>query len=137
MTAAPDRPAGSARAYALLGGLLAGLLVFNGLLTLVLEVLFLPAYIGGTPFPITALVAAVVNILLVRAMATVVSRPAALSLPVVAWLLGFLICSTTGPGGDILLVDNWTAPLLLACGLVPAGFVLFRRTFLRPRAAVA
>ncbi|MQY28560.1 hypothetical protein [Nocardia aurantia] len=135
MTATVDRPqgAGALRAWALLGALLAGVLVFDGLLTLVLEVLFLPSYLGGTPFPISALVAAFVNVLLVRGMATVATRPAALSLPLVAWLLGFLVCSTTGPGGDILLVDSWTAPLLLACGLVPAGFVLFRRTFLRPR----
>lgn len=124
-------------AWSVLGGLLAAVLVFNGLLSLVLEVLYLPLYIGATPFPIAALVAAVVNIALVRGMREVVSRPAAMALPVLAWLFGFLICSTTGPGGDVLLTDSWTAPLLLACGVVPAGLYLFRQVFSGTKAAAA
>ncbi|MBB5912513.1 hypothetical protein BJY24_001380 [Nocardia transvalensis] len=116
-----------------LGGVLAGVLVFDGLLSLALEVLYLPTYLGATPFPITLLVAAVVNVLLVMGMGVVASRPAALALPLLAWLLGYLICATGGPGGDVMLTDSWTSPALLACGLIPAGFYLFRRTFLRPR----
>jgi hypothetical protein len=115
----------------LLGGVLAAVLVFDGLLSLVLEVLYLPLYLGTTPFPITAAVAAVVNVVLVRAMGVVVTRPAAMSLPLLAWLLGFLICASAGPGGDVLLTDNWPTPLLLASGAVPAGFYLFRRAFIR------
>jgi hypothetical protein len=134
VTATAGRPEVAAgRGRSLLGALLAGLLVFNGLLTLVLEVLFLPSYIGSIPFPITAGVAAVVNVLLVLGMGTVVARPGAMSMPLLAWLFGFLICSTGGPGGDVLLADNWTTPLLLACGLIPAGFYLFRLRFLRPQ----
>ncbi|MGY2063753.1 hypothetical protein ACW9HQ_53395, partial [Nocardia gipuzkoensis] len=98
MTAAIDRmpaaAAGRGFGWSVLGAVLAAVLVFDGLLTLALEVLFLPLYIGGTPFPITAAVAAVVNIALIAAMGVVVDRPAALSLPLVAWLLGFLFCST-------------------------------------------
>lgn len=119
--------------WAALGGVLAGVLVFEGFLSLALEVLYLPAYLGGTPFPISVVAAAVVNVLLVMGMGVVVSRPAAMALPLLAWLLGFLLLSTTGPGGDVLLTDSWTSPLLLACGLIPAGFYLFRRAFLRPR----
>ncbi|WP_024800001.1 hypothetical protein [Nocardia sp. BMG51109] len=115
--------------WAALGGVLAGVLVFDGALSLALEVLYLPAYIGGTAFPVSALFAVVVNVLLVAGMSVVVTRPAAMALPLLAWLLGFLVCSTTGPGGDVLLTDNWTTPLLLACGLVPSGFYLFRRAF--------
>jgi hypothetical protein len=105
--------------------------VFDGLLSLVLEVLYLPTYLGATPFPIAAAVAAVVNVLLVWGMRVVTARPAGLALPVLAWLLGFLICSATGPGGSVLLTDTWPTPLLLACGLIPVGIVLFRATFLR------
>ncbi|WP_231509148.1 hypothetical protein [Nocardia sp. NRRL WC-3656] len=130
-------PGGSKYAWPMLGGVLAAVLVFDGLLSVVLEVLYLPLHIGATPFPIAALVAAVVNVLLVRGMGVVVSRPAAMGLPVIAWLFGFLICSTTGPGGDVLLTDSWTSPLLLACGIVPVGFYLFRRAFLRPKATPA
>ncbi|MBF6174466.1 hypothetical protein IU476_23640 [Nocardia blacklockiae] len=129
------RPAPGAQApgWAPLGGVLAGVLVFDGVLSLALEVLYLPSYLGGTPFPISVLAAAVVNVLLVMGMGVVVARPAAMALPLLAWLLGFLICSASGPGGDVLLTDSWTSPLLLGCGLIPAGFYLFRRAFLRPR----
>lgn len=114
-----------------MAGLLAAVLVFDGLLTLVLEVLFLPIYVGGHPFPITAVIAAVVNVLLVRAMGLVVTRPAAMGLPLIAWLFGYLVCASPGPGGDIMLVADWTAALLLALGLAPAAFYLFRRAFHR------
>lgn len=114
-----------------LGGLLAAVLVFDGLLTLVLEVLFLPLYVGRHPFPITAVIAAVVNVLLVRAMGLVVTRPAAMGLPLIAWLFGYLVCASPGPGGDIMLAADWTAALLLALGLAPAAVYLFRRRFHR------
>ncbi|WP_227980150.1 hypothetical protein [Nocardia spumae] len=126
-------PGGPRYAWSVVGGLLAAVLVFDGLLSVVLEVLYLPLYLGATPFPIAALVAAVVNVLLIMGMRVVVSRPAAMSLPVMAWLFGFLICSTTGPGGDVLLTDSWTSPLLLACGIVPVGLYLFWQSFLRPK----
>lgn len=126
-------PGRSGYAWSAVGAVLAVVLVFDGLLSVVLEILYLPVYIGTTAFPIAALVAAIVNVALVRGMRVLVSRPAAMALPVLAWLFGFLICATTGPGGDILLVDKWTAPLLLACGVVPVGFYLFRQAFGRPR----
>ncbi len=129
MTAAVDRLPAPAEGRGLAWSVLGAVLVLDGLLTLALEVLFLPLYIGGTPVPISAAVAAVVNIALIAGMGAVVARPAAMSLPLVAWLLGFLFCSTAGPGGDVMLTDNWASPLLLACGLVPAGFYLFRRAF--------
>ncbi|MBF6327345.1 hypothetical protein IU452_02305 [Nocardia transvalensis] len=125
-----DTPvAGRGRGWSVLGGALAALLVFDAVLSLALEVLYLPTYVGGTPVPISAAAAAVGNVLLVAGMGVVVSRPAAMALPLIAWLLGFLICSTAGPGGDVLLTDDWSSPLLLACGLIPAGFYLFRRAF--------
>lgn len=136
-SAVPNRtaslPGGSRYAWPVLGGLLAAVLVFDGLLAVILEVLYLPLHIGATAFPIAALVAAVVNVLLVMGMRVVAARPAAMALPVMAWLFGFLICSTTGPGGDVLLTDSWTSPLLLACGIVPVGLYLFRESFLRPK----
>lgn len=118
--------------WALVGALLAGVLTFNGLLSFAVEALYLPAYLGSTPFPISAAFAAIGNVLLVLGMGTVVSRPAAMGLPVIAWLIGFVICLSTGPGGDVILTDTWTTPLLLACGVVPAGWVLFRRAFVLP-----
>jgi hypothetical protein len=127
-----SRPEARPPGWALVGGLLAGVLAFEGLLSFAVEVLYLPAYLGSTPFPISAAFAAVGNVLLVLGMGTVVARPAALALPVVAWLIGFVVCLSTGPGGDVILTDNWTTPLFLACGVVPAGWVLFRRAFVLP-----
>ncbi|MFF0491604.1 hypothetical protein ACWDSJ_20250 [Nocardia sp. NPDC003482] len=132
MTAAAVGRAGVAArgpVWGVVGALVAGVLVVDGVLSLALEVLYLPMYVGATPVPVTAAVAAVVNVLLVAGMGVVASRPAALGLPLIAWLLGYLICSTAGPGGDVLLPADWTALLLLACGLIPAGFYLFRRAF--------
>lgn len=126
VTEVPGRPR---IAWPLVGGLLAAALVFDGFVSALLEVLYLPLYLGATPFPIVVLVAVVVNIALVLGMRVVVARPAAAALPILAWLLGFLICSTAGPGGDVLLTDRWTSPLLLACGVVPVGFYLFRISF--------
>ncbi|MQY19843.1 hypothetical protein [Nocardia macrotermitis] len=118
--------------YLLAGVALAVLLVFNGLLTFAVEVLYLPSYIGATPFPISALFAAVINLVLVMGMATVVSSPAMMSLPVLVWLVGFVVCLTTGPGGDVILTDSWTTPLFLACGVIPAGGYLFWRGYVLP-----
>lgn len=126
-----SRPPG----WAAVGTLLAGVLACNGLLSFAVEALYLPSYLGSTPFPISAAFAAVGNVLLVLGMSTVVSRPAAMALPVIAWLVGFVICLFTGPGGDVILTDSWTTPLLLACGVVPAGLLLFRRTFVLPARA--
>lgn len=118
--------------FVLAGFALVLLLVFNGLLTFAVEVLYLPTYIGSTPFPISAAFAAVINLVLVLGMGTVVSRPATMSLPVLAWLIGFVVCLNTGPGGDVILTDNWTTPLFLACGVIPAGWYLFWRGFILP-----
>ncbi|WP_174362128.1 hypothetical protein [Nocardia veterana] len=134
---ATTEPGGSRYVWPVLGGLLAAVLVFDGFLSVLLEVLYLPLYLGATPFPIAAPVAAVVNVALVMGMRAVATRPAAMGLPVIGWLFGFLICSTTGPGGDVLLTDTWTSPLLLACGIVPVGFYLFWQAFLRPKEVAA
>ncbi|WP_054816333.1 hypothetical protein [Nocardia arizonensis] len=129
------------------------LIVFSGLFTLVFEVLYLPIYLGsGTlpapepevvaapaglaaslhdgavAFPITALLAAVLNVLLVAAMRTLTDRPGVALLPVAAWLFGFLASSVSGPGGDIMLLSDWPTLALLLCGLVPPLFYAYTRS---------
>ncbi|MFE7743461.1 hypothetical protein [Nocardia sp. NPDC057455] len=111
------------------------LLVLNALLTLALEVLYLPTYFGSIAFPASAVLAGVVNVLLVAGARTVSRRPAVQGLPLVAWAFGFLVCASTGPGGDILLGSDWRTALLLFGGLLPPlGYIyiqanasLFRR----------
>lgn len=132
-----------------LNGAIAGLLVFDALLTLVLEVLFLPIYVGrsdtsppqqllaaarsvaagvsdgAVPLPITALVAAVVNVALVAGMGVVSKRISVMVLPLTAWTLGFLLLASSGPGGDMMLMSDWPTLLLFVCGLFPAGLYLY------------
>ena len=102
-----------------------GLLIFDGLLTLALEVLFLPAYIGSWPFPLSAVVAGLVNVALVVGARTVTDNPIHASLPLAAWGFGFIVCLSTGPGGDHLLLPAWQTLLLLVLGVVPPMWVLF------------
>lgn len=102
-----------------LGQVIIVLLIFDALLTLALEVLYLPTYLGSLAFPVSVVAAGVVNVLLVAGVRTVTRRPAVMGLPVVAWAFGFLVCASRGPGGDILLGSDWRTALLLFGGLLP------------------
>ncbi|MGN2636077.1 hypothetical protein ACTD5D_07760 [Nocardia takedensis] len=126
------------------------LLVFSGLFSLAFEVLYLPLYFGrGTvpaadaavlaaplaagpadgaiPFPVTALLAGVLNVVFVIAMRTVTDRPGVALLPLAAWTFGFLVAASGGPGGDILLLSAWPTLALFVCGLAaPLGYTYLR-----------
>lgn len=129
------------------------LLVLSGLFTLIFEVMYLPIYLGsGTlpapeaqivaapeglaasltdgavAFPVTALLAGVLNVALVAAMRTLTDRPGISLLPVLAWTFGFLASSVSGPGGDVMLLSDWPTLLLLLCGLVPPLFYVYTRS---------
>ncbi|MFC9996695.1 hypothetical protein [Nocardia sp. NPDC127526] len=133
-----------------LNGVIAGLLVLDALVTLVLEVLFLPIYAGhanvpqaqpllaeaaplaanltagAIPVPLTALAAAVVNVLLVAGMASVSNNLGLIVTPLTVWTLGYLyLAMFAGPGNDVVLIQDWPSMLLLVCGLFPAGFYLY------------
>ncbi|MFB7722606.1 MULTISPECIES: hypothetical protein [unclassified Nocardia] len=125
-------------------------LTVDALITLVLEVLYLPIYVGhanapmsepvlaaaaplaststtagAIPLPITALLAGVVNVLLVMGMSVVSRRIPVMIIPLTVWTLGFLVCASSGPGGDALLISDWPTMALLLCGLVPPGLYLY------------
>lgn len=102
------------------------LLTFDGFLCAVLSVLFLPAYIGTTPFPLSILVAAVVNLLLVLGARKFTDRALGAALPLFGWLFGFGLCVIGGPGGDVLVFEDWRTLLLFVAALLPAGLYLFR-----------
>ncbi|WP_225725099.1 MULTISPECIES: hypothetical protein [unclassified Nocardia] len=124
MTALDDR---AGRPSAVLGPVIVALLVLDGLITLVLEVLFLPSYIGGVAMPITGVLAGVVNVLLVLGVRTVTHRVGVMLLPLGAWVIGFLACASSGPGGSVMLLSDWRTLLLVFCGLVPPLlFIYFR-----------
>ncbi|WP_194815329.1 hypothetical protein [Nocardia sp. XZ_19_385] len=123
-------------------GVLMTVLVLSGLFTLAVEVLYLPFYLGrsgipaaepavvaadfavagtggATPFPVTALLAAVLNVLLVAAMGTLTTSLRIMLLPLLAWAFGFFLCSIPGPGGDFMLLSDWSTLILLLCGVIP------------------
>lgn len=107
------------------------LLVFDALLTLVLEVLFLPLYVGSIAFPISAVLAAVVNVLLILGARTVTDRTGLQSLPLIAWCLGFVVLLFGGPGGDVLLAPIWQTLLLLIMGIAAPAWALGAIAFKR------
>ncbi|WP_433629223.1 hypothetical protein [Nocardia sp. CA-120079] len=124
---APDRTYGAHDTLPL-GPVIIAVLVLDALITLALEVLYLPTYIDTVAFPLSAVLAGVVNVLLVMGVRSITHRVGAMFLPVAAWTLGFLTCSVTGPGGDIMLGSDWRTLLLLFCGLVPPLLYIYIRS---------
>lgn len=124
MTAAVDQAGADSRSRwaALASGILAPVLIVvlivDAVITLTLEVLYLPLYIGSVAVPLAALIAAPVNVALVWAAATVTTRSTVLFLPIAAWLAAFLIAASRGPGGDIPLRSDLPTLLLFLCGAV-------------------
>ncbi|PXX68807.1 hypothetical protein DFR70_102493 [Nocardia tenerifensis] len=110
-----------------LAPLILAILVIDAFLTLAIEVLYLPAYLGATAFPLAGVLAGLVNVLLVLGVRAVSTRAAAMFLPLAAWAFGFLVCASTGPGGDIMLASDWRTVLLLFCGLVPPLVYIYIR----------
>ncbi len=93
--------------------------------------LLLPAYIGSIPFPISALVSGLVNAALVWAAGRWATSARMAALPLWTWLLTVLAMCGGGPGGDVLFggpgVMAYGPLLLLAAGVLPPGWVLWRR----------
>ncbi|MGV9820933.1 hypothetical protein [Nocardia xishanensis] len=130
---------------------LMAVLVVSGLFTLAFEVLYLPVYLGAShlpapketslvaaplaaasgsgaiAFPVTVLLAATLNVLLIAAMRTLTDSIRVALLPVIVWTFGFLACTVAGPGGDLVLLSDWPTLLLLLCGLVPPLVYLYLR----------
>ncbi|WP_051407012.1 hypothetical protein [Nocardia sp. CNY236] len=109
----------------ILGRVAIVVLVLDAPLLLSLEVLYLPSNfelpsnLGSIVFPVSAVVAGVSNVALVAGVRAVTRRNLAMGLPVIAWMLGFLICASPGPGGDVMLGSDWRTAVLLLCGSVP------------------
>lgn len=123
--ASPDAVAPQGSRLAFLDPVILGVLIFDGFLCAVLSVIFLPSYLGTTPFPVSILVASVFNLGLVIAARTVTTTGKA-ALPLAGWIAGFLFCMVGGPGGDVLVLSSPLTFLLLVGALAPAIVYLFR-----------
>lgn len=101
-------------------------LCLDALLLALLEVFFLPLRVGAlgeVPLPLTALVGAVTTPWLVLTTAKLV-RPGLSWVPLVVWVVVVFGIGLGGPGGDLVLVQDWRAILLLGASALPAALVL-------------
>ncbi|MGH3912789.1 MAG: hypothetical protein ACRDTC_05175 [Pseudonocardiaceae bacterium] len=101
-------------------------LVLDAILLAALELLYLPLRIGAVPLPAVILIAAVSTPLLVRSAAKLGGPPGLAGAPLVAWVVAILVFGVAGPGGDVLLAENWRSLLLLGAGIFPAAVELGR-----------
>jgi len=103
---------------------LLGLLWVDGFLVGVLALAFLPLHIGSVPFPISAVLAAIANYILLWCSATLVEGVARFG-ALIAFMIAFFVLAAGGPGGDIVVPQDLTVFLLLGLGLVVPVFAAF------------
>jgi hypothetical protein len=99
------------------------LLAFDAVLLGVLELFSLPLRIGVVPLPVSVLVGAVTTPWLVATAGKLV-RPALSWVPLVVWVLVVFGFGLLGPGGDLVLIQDWRALLLLGASALPGAMVL-------------
>jgi hypothetical protein len=104
-------------------GLLLALLAVDTVLLALLELFFLPLRAGAVPLPVMVLVGAVTTPWLVWTTAKVV-RPALSWVPLALWVLVVFGVGLLGPGGDLVLIQDWRALLLLGASALPGAMVL-------------
>lgn len=106
------------------------LLAIDGVLCAILASFFLPIRIGTWPFPVSALIAGLVNAALVWAALHWTSSPRVAALPLWTWLLTVAGLTLGGPGDDIVFggsgVLAYGVLLLLVLGTLPPVAVLRR-----------
>jgi hypothetical protein len=106
-------------------------LIADAVVLALLELFFLPLRLDGVflpklndfPMPITVVLAAVTTPLLVSGTARLV-RPGLSWIPLAVWVLVVMVVGLAGPGGDLVLVQDWRALLLLAGGALPGALAL-------------
>jgi hypothetical protein len=106
-------------------------LIADAVVLALLELFFLPLRLDGVllpklndfPMPITVVLAAVTTPLLVAGTAKLV-RPGLSWIPLAVWVLVVMVVGLAGPGGDLVLIQDWRALLLLAGGALPGALAL-------------
>ncbi|AOS61722.1 hypothetical protein [Actinoalloteichus hymeniacidonis] len=99
-------------------------LILDAVLIALLGMFFLPLYVGTVPVPVSALVAGIANLWLVREAARLSTRVAVVAAPLAAWLTVVVLFAFIRPGGDVVLLDDWRSLLLLAVGSLPAAMAV-------------
>lgn len=112
---------GGAATAAIPDAALVALLLADGAAIGLLSAFFLPLHAGSTPVPVMAPVAAVANVAMVALAGRLTDRTAVAALPLIGWIVVFLIAGVGGPGGgNVVLPGDWRSLLLLFLGGVPA-----------------
>lgn len=104
------------------------LLAVDGILCAIAAALLLPLHIGRVPFPISAVIAGLVNMALVWAAMYWTPSNRLAALPLWTWLLTIGALTLAGPGGDIVFSDVGPLLLILIVGAAPAVWPLWRRS---------
>lgn len=108
--------------------LLLTFVLLNAVWLAMLELFFLPLYIGSVAAPLSVLVAAVTTPWLVSQAGAVADRiglsARVAAVPLVLWLATVAGFGLFGPGGDTVLVLDWRGLALLAAGTVPGALAL-------------
>jgi hypothetical protein len=111
------------------------LLAVDGVLSAVGGAFLLPSYLGAVPFPVSALVSGLLNVSLVWAAQRWTTSTRLAALPLWTWLLTVLLMCLPGPGNDVIFAGRgvlaYSPLLLIGVGLLPACWVLLRRTAAR------
>jgi hypothetical protein len=103
--------------------LILALLAVDTVLLAVLELFFLPLRIGVVPLPVTVVVGAVTTPWLVSTTAKLV-RPGLSWVPLAVWVVVVFGFGLLGPGGDLVLIQDWRALVLLGASALPGALVL-------------
>jgi hypothetical protein len=119
----------------------AGVVVYCavGALSGVIEVLLIPLYLGSVIFPITVLVAVIVNYAVPRLVHSLADWKWAILAPFVAWLVTVIALNTLNTGGGSVLVPGYGDGQYVGLALffigTLAGFISVVREFGRLKAA--
>lgn len=107
------------------------LLAVDGVLCAAGAVFLLPLYIGQFWFPISALVAGLVNLALVWAAMNCARSTRQAAVPLITWVVTVGVLSLGGPGGDVVLrgagIADYGPLVLMILGAGPAVLLLWRR----------
>ncbi|MEU6266613.1 hypothetical protein [Saccharopolyspora shandongensis] len=101
-----------------------GFLLLDAVVLALVELLFLPSYIGSVQFPVTAALAVVTTPLLVAEAARISPRRRVGGAPLLVWFVTVFVFGVFGPGGDIVLLNDWRALLLIGGGALPSAMML-------------
>lgn len=109
------------------------MLLVEALVLAVLELFYLPLRFDGTllpqvggdwPFPIAVVVAILTTPLLVLWASDLQRGLLVSSSPLLVWLLALIVLGLFGPGGDVMLPNDWRSLALLAGGALPGAIAV-------------